>query len=96
MKNPFVKAIENDGEADEPNHGANNAEETDDAKIFKEQRFTKAIACRENDGRQNDCEKELTWKLKIFIEGLHKRECTYLAKIAVRNPMMMATVDSCR
>lgn len=70
MENPFVEAVENDGESDESNHGANNSKEADDAEIFEEQGFAEAVSCREDDGRQNDGEKKLSWELKILVKCL--------------------------
>ena len=36
MENPFVKEVENDGETNKANQGANNSKEADDAEIFEE------------------------------------------------------------
>jgi hypothetical protein len=83
--------------ADKPDNGANNAQVANHGKVLEEEGLSEAVPGREDDGWEDDRKKNFIIELNFGMQTLHfNRYRTYLAKIAVRTPMKMAIVDSCR
>lgn len=92
----MVEEVDEEADDDEADDGADDSQEADHAEVFEEEGLTEGVACREDDGGEDDREEDLIVEGDLALEALNKGGTTYLTKTAASRPIRMATVDSWR
>lgn len=70
MEKEAVNENKEASDAEEPNNGADDSEKCDDGEVLKEEGFSEAVACRENDGGKDDSEEDLIVEGDLLFEGV--------------------------